>query len=165
MLREPCPYRVVERRAHGSGVAIVSAQHHAVAASRGAPLGRFGQQALPDRLIMTPPAEETEVVAQQSGRDVARDQRGLDRQTARAAHRIDEPELAVIGGHDLRPARTQQHRRGQILLEGRRTLRAAIAATMQAVAREIDGQRRDVAVEVQVQAYVGCGDVDRRPRA
>ena len=43
VLREACARRVLERRAHGRGIAIVGAQHDAIEARRGTPLGGLGQ--------------------------------------------------------------------------------------------------------------------------
>ena len=117
---------------------------------------------------MAAPARESEALALEARRDVARDQRGLDAERARAAHRIDEAERRAVrrrGRDERRPARAEQDRGGEVLLERRGALRSAIAAPVQALAREIDRERRDVAVEMQVHAHVGRSDVDRRPHA
>jgi hypothetical protein len=112
---------------------------------------------------MAAPTFETEACPQDARCHVVRDERSLDRERAGAAQRVDEARVAR--GGDRRPPGPQQHGRCQILLERRRPLRAAIAAPVQAVAREVDCHRGDVAVDVQVDAHVGRGRVHRGPAA
>jgi hypothetical protein len=163
VLREAGARRIVERRADRCGLTIVGTKQHALDVPRGAPLGRLGQQALPERLVVAAPAQEAELVAQQTRRDVGRDQRSLDREAAGTAHRVDEPKLAVGRANQFRPAGPQQQRCRQILFQRCGALCAAIAAPMETLAREIDRDAGDVAVEVQIQPHVGSGNVDGRP--
>src|SRR6185436_20340193 len=109
----------------GRGIAVVGAKNEPLEACRSTPLGGFRQQPLPGRLIVAAPAQETELVAQQARRDVPRDQRGLDREAARAAHRVDEADRVVAAyARELLPTGAQQHGRGEVLLERRSALRA-----------------------------------------
>ena len=85
---------------------------------------------------------------------------------AGAAHRVDEAERRAVAGSrgdEPGPAGAQQDRRREVLLQRRGALRPAIAAPVQALAGKIDRERRDVAVEMQVQLHIGRRDVDRRP--
>src|SRR6185295_2211520 len=103
---------------------------------------RFVDEALPQLSIVTAPANDTEVAAQQARCDVESHHRGFDDERARAAHRIDE--LARL--RDCRPATAQQHRRRKIFLQRRSDAACAISATMQAVAGEIEAERRALAI-------------------
>jgi hypothetical protein len=108
------------------------------------------------------PAEKAEVVAPEAGRAIRGHQRRLDGQRARAAHEIDErraraPKARPIGEH--------QDGRRQVLLERRGGLARAPASTVQALAREIDADRRVVVFDVHVDPHARPRHVDRRARA
>ncbi len=139
------------RGADRAGVAIVAADREMLRARRRAPVARLVEQAAPERRIVTAPTQESEILAPKSRCGVGRDRRGLDAERARPAHRIDEAERLAVGRRrrdERRPARAQQNRGREILLQRRGALRAAVAAPMQALARQVDRERRDVAVDV-----------------
>jgi hypothetical protein len=129
-------------------IAVVAANHVALGIGGCAPLVRVFEQRLPKRRIVLPPTEKTEIAAQRARCDVERDERRFNGQRPRAAHRIDEADGLAGFGNELLPARAEQHGGGEIFLERRRTLRAAITAPMQTVTGEIERQRRDVAMQV-----------------
>ncbi len=140
------------RIAHGIAI---EARMRPGAATTVAPRFRGGAKRCQALRVVLLPALEAETRAQQAGRDVGGDQRRLDRKCPRAAHRVDEarrPSAAIAG----QPARSE-YRGGEILLERRRALPAAIAAPVQAVAREIDGDRDgDFALDMHIDANVGA---------
>ncbi len=106
----------------------------------------------PGMRVVLLPALEAEPLAEQPGRDVGGDQRGLDRQRAGPAHRVDE---RAAGRRDRRPARADQDRGCEVLLERRRALPAAVAAPVQAVARQVDRDRDGAARGVHIDAKRG----------
>ena len=95
---------------------------------------------------MPAPAQKTPVVALQTGRDVRGDQRGLDGQGARTAHRIQK---AAAGCRNSRPTGAQQYSGRQIFAQWRFTTTLTVAAPMQAFAREINIQANLRAVGVR----------------
>ncbi len=64
----------------------------------------------------------------------------------------------------LRPARANQHPGSDIFLQGRLAGLAAVAAPMQALARQIDGERHLSAVRMRVYADAGTLEFDVRPQ-
>ncbi len=97
-----------------------------------------------------------------AGRNVGGDPRGLDRQRARAAHRVHESPAAL---GQRRPATAQQDRRREVLLQRRRHLVVAIAAPVQRLAAQVDAERGAGAAEAQADAHVRRAKVHRCPLA
>ena len=140
----------------------------------GAALARLEEQRIPQRGVVAAPVQEPEgrrgaglelrLRAQQTGRDVGRHERRLDRQRARPAQRVQQ---AGAGGGLARPGRVQQQSGGQVLLERRLDLDLVrpVAAPVQALAAEVDRDGHARAREVRVDAHVGRARVDRRPLA
>ena len=98
-----------------------------------APLG-FVVQALPQRGVVPAPGEEPEMPPAQSRGDVRSHQRRFDQQGAGAAHRIQQRTAARV---NLRPARAQQHRGGEVFLQRSLALVTPPAAPVPAPARTV----------------------------
>ena len=130
--------------------------------TRGGTAFRLRAQALPERCVVTAPAEEAEIIAPQSRGPVGGDQRRLDAEGARAAERIEElaPARRV-----LRPAGAQQHSRRHVLLERRFPARAAVAAAVQALAGEIERYRDGAALRVRMHPHARALERNVGPRA
>ena len=152
--------RICDCRAHGALFAVEAAQPPRAQAGEIAPrLGRLAQRR-PGRRVVLPPALEPEPPAQQARRDAGRHQRRLDHQRAGAAHRIEEGAAPL---RDLRPARAQQQRSGEVLLERRLDARLPVAAPVQRIAREVDAEGRAFARETDADPQIGPVRVDRGP--
>ena len=101
--------------------------------------------------IMLAPSLEPESLAQQSRCDVARDQRRLDRQGARAAHRIKKSTAVSC---NRQPPRTHQDAGGEIFLQWRGDPAHPISTLMQAFAGEIDAHGHVAALSVHMDAQI-----------
>src|SRR5215470_14632652 len=124
---------------------------------------RLGAQPGPQRGIVSAPVEKTEILARQSRCMVGGDERRLDTQCSRATERIEKlrRRFARAPGADARqllPAGAQHYPRRDVLLQRRLAGRCAITTAVQALAREIDGQRDLRTLGVGMHAHV-------RPRA
>ena len=87
--------------------------------------------------------------------------RRLDRKRAGPAHRVDE---STAGRRNRRPAGANENRGCQVLLERGRALCSAVAAPMQAVARQVDRDRDGAAGRMHIDAKRWRIAVDGGPR-
>ena len=122
----------------------------------------LGGEPLPQLRVVLVPGHEAELLAQQARGRVAEHERRLDEQGAAAAHRVEQDGL--LGG-PLGPAGQADNGRGQALLERRLTRAGAVAAAVQAVAGQIQGERGGRALDVQVDADVRVEGVHVGPFA
>ena len=123
---------------------------------------RSGAKRLPGGRVVLFPALEAEPLAEEPRRDVGGDQGRLDRKRPRAAHRVDE---RAACRRDRGPAGAHENGGGEIFLERRRALPAAIAAPVQALAREVDRDRERPARGVGIDAKRRRVAVHGRSRA
>ena len=109
--------------------------------------------------VVAEPLGEAPAAAREARRDVAGDQRGLDRERAGAAHRVEE---RPAGSGDLAPARDAENGGGEVLLDGRLDLDAglAVAALVELGARQVDRDDGLVGAHHHVDEQVGLGGVD-----
>ena len=121
----------------------------------------FVADALPQHRLVVEPVLEAPATTQQAGRDVGGHPRALDQQGAGPAHGVEQ-RCPTRGG--LGPAGLQQDCRGEVLLERRLDAVAPVSAPVQAVARQVQAQRRVLAFEMQMDADVGVLGVDVRSR-
>ena len=103
-------------------------------------------------------------LAQQPGGDVGGDEGGLDGQRARPAQRVDD---AAARSGDRGPPGAQENGRSQRLFEWRLGLLAGrpVAAAVQALSGEVDGDDGFARADVDVDAQVGPRQIDRGPPA
>ena len=148
--------------AHGARVGIVGVNRRQPPQTLGGAHLGLAAQPRPQRRIVAAPADAAEVVALQARRDVAGDQRRLQRDRARAAHRIEQ---RLAGARPTRPVGEQEQRRGEVLLQRRGRAGGAIAAAVLALAGEIDADHGAVVVQVEVHLHVRAARVDVRPHA
>ena len=123
---------------------------------------RLGQQFFPQRGFVLFPAQEAEMLAVQSRRDVGGDHRALDDEAAGAGEGIEQ---AVLAHRFAVPSRAGQQRRGQVFLQRGAGMLQAVAAAVQGLPRKVDAEDGAILVDVQVDAQVGPFLVDDRPSA
>ena len=160
--REPRPPGVHLGVADRDGIAVESADAPGRQEIGLAARFRGGAQRLPGGGIVLLPALEAESLAEEPRRDVGGDQGRLDRKGPRAAHRVDE---RAARRRDRGPAGAHENGGGEILLERRGALPAAIAAPVQALAGEVDRDRERPARRVGIDAKRRRVAVHGRPGA
>ena len=101
------------------------------------------------------PFLEGEILPEHTRRDVLGDERCLDEQRARAAHRVDEVAFAP-------PSRHEDHACGQHLVEGGFNRLLTVSATVQRLAAGVEAEGGVFVGNVDVQADVGVGHRDVR---
>ena len=121
---------------------------------------RLDQQPFPQRGIVLLPAQETEMLAVQSRRDVGGDHRALDDEGTGAGEGIEQ---AVLAHRLAVPSRGGQQRRGQVFLQRGASMLQAVAAAVQGLPRQVDAEAGAVLVDIQVDTEVGPLLVDDRP--
>jgi len=132
-------------------------QREPAASGRPARLG-FRAQPRPGGRVVAEPALEAEARPQEPRRYVGGDERGFEHERARAAHGIHERRAL---GRERRPAGAHQYRGGEGFLERSGGRLRAVTPPVQALAREVDAERRLVVAQMQVDAHVGLRGVDR----
>ena len=158
VLRQPGVRDVGEGRAHRRRVAVGADDRREPPQPGLAPRVRLRHEALPEARHVPRPAREAEALAQQARRDVPGEQRGLDRQGPRAAHRVEQ---RPPRRRDRRPAGADQHRGSEVLLERRGDRLRAVAPPVEALAGEVERHARLGAVEVDVDPQIRLRQVDR----
>ncbi|MNE07133.1 hypothetical protein D3C80_997400 [compost metagenome] len=108
-------------------------------------------QLAPQRWHVAQPGAETPAFTLEVGSDVGCNHCRFDQEGPDTTHRVSQS--PAFGGN-ARPAGTNQHRGGQVFLERRSALLQAIAALVQAVTREVQGQDRFATIQAQVDAQV-----------
>ncbi|MNZ78299.1 hypothetical protein D3C78_968680 [compost metagenome] len=94
--------------------------------------------------------------------DIGRHQGRFNQEGPDTAHRVRQ--CAAFRG-DLRPAGANQDCRGKVLLQRRGPLLQTVAALVQAVPGQVEGQHRLAAIEVQMHADIRVDLVHGRPAA
>ncbi|MNZ59523.1 hypothetical protein D3C78_775660 [compost metagenome] len=113
----------------------------------------------PQRRNVTEPGSETPLLAAQVRRDVGGDHRRFHQERTDTAHRVGQ---RAAFGRDTWPAGTDQDGSREVFLQRCRTLLQAIAALVQAVAGQVEGQNGFATVQAQVNAQVRIELVDGR---
>ena len=116
-------------------------------------IDRFKQLA-----VKVGPLLKGKTLAENAGRDVGRNQRGFDQESARPTHRVNKRTLAS-------PATLQNNSGGQNLIDWSLGLRLAPTAAVQAGARRVQAQRNLRAGDVNVDNNVGVSQPDARTAA
>ncbi|MNQ84355.1 hypothetical protein D3C85_994810 [compost metagenome] len=122
-------------------------------------LGSFFVEFFPQRRDVTEPGGEAPLLATQVRRDVGGDHRRFHQEGADTAHRVSQ---RAAFGRDTWPAGTDQDGGREVFLQRCRTLLQAIAALVQAVAGQVEGQNGFATVQAQVNAQVRVELVDGR---